>query len=80
MISLVNPKILLIIGGIILALFALGKYNSYQQRIGFDKAVEAISKENKIAEKAAEKVKRNVDQCYDDGGEWDVKSGSCSKS
>jgi hypothetical protein len=66
-----------IIGVITWGWIAFDNFKEDQQRIGWDGAIAAVSKQNAIAAKAAVKVQLSVDQCFDRGGDWDVTTGTC---
>ncbi len=80
---LLPGKYIVLLIAITLALIAgwvaLAKFKKDQQMIGWNKAIEAVSKQNAIAAKAALKVQLTVEQCFDDGGDWDISTGECIK-
>lgn len=44
---------------------------------GRDAALEAVAKVNAEAKQAADRVQMTTDQCFDNGGTWDVVTGKC---
>ncbi len=50
---------------------------AYHKRQGFNAALHAVEQQNKVAAKAAEKVRLSVDDCFDRGGDWNVIQADC---
>lgn len=68
-----------------IAVVALGSlytgYRVWRHQIwveGRDAALEEVSEVNQQARQAAQRVKRTIDQCFDEGGGWDVVTGTCT--
>lgn len=59
----------IIIGGLML------KRSIYEQ--GWNDAMTAVAAQNAVAAQVAEEVQTTVDQCFDQGGTWNVTTGNC---
>lgn len=69
----------LAVAGALLAAIA-GAYSAWHYTIysrGYDAAIADIAAENKEAVDAADKVRSQVRDCFDGGGDWDVVGRVC---
>ena len=44
---------------------------------GRDAALVAVARQNQRAAEAATRVRTSTDRCFDEGGSWDVVTGTC---
>lgn len=47
---------------------------------GWNDAIHAVAAKNAKAVKDADNARKEVETCFDTGGNWDVESGSCLRS
>lgn len=50
-----------------------------QRMIGWNDALAAVAEQNATAKKAANDVKRKLDECFTMGGNWNVSTGRCDR-
>lgn len=74
---LATSKAGLIVIAVLICLAALWWYGNSRYREGWNDALATVSKQNQEAAEAARKVTRNVDDCFDRGGSWDVTTARC---
>ncbi|MEJ8571210.1 hypothetical protein [Microbaculum marinum] len=66
------------IGGVILLLAVAGFYLDHRAyRRGFDTAMSAVAAQNARAADVARRAIGDVDTCFDQGGRWNVETGTC---
>ena len=62
---------------VVLVVAALAIYRQSLINAGFEKALATVEKQDAAAAQSARKVRRSVDQCYDDGFVWNTITGQC---
>jgi hypothetical protein len=58
---------------------ALRQMHSSIYTRGWNDALAVVAQENAEAADAARKTQTTVDQCWNTGGRWDVRTGSCTR-
>jgi hypothetical protein len=75
----ISPLRLLIYAGIAVAVITAGvSIRNHYVNVGWDKALEAVKKQDATAAEAASQAQRTVDDCYNANGTWSVITGSCT--
>lgn len=72
-----------VVGGALLALIAGGGFlwiKTHYENIGYQKALDAVEKQNQRAIGTATEAIRDVRVCFDSGGTWNVETGRCDKN
>lgn len=64
------------VAALLVVVFARAAWDLRYQA-GFRDALHSVAQQNLAASAAARKLQTTVDQCFDKGGKWDVRSGAC---
>jgi uncharacterized membrane protein YdbT with pleckstrin-like domain len=74
-------RIRLFLWTVVVVIVAAAVWQGYSLvwRRGWNSAMTTISKVNEAAALIARETQTTVDGCWDNGGEWNVSTGSCDK-
>lgn len=74
--------IIIAIVAIVVFSMAATAFYAYRESIwreGRDAALNAVAKQNEVAREAAKGVRTNIDQCFENGGDWNVATATCDR-
>lgn len=64
---------------VLVVLVAVRQLHSAVYTNGWNDALAAVARENAEAARVARDTQVTVEQCWNTGGRWDVRSGSCTR-